>query len=138
MAKKKKIDWDVAESLANIHCTQSEIMYVLGIDHKVTFAKHLLEDQNMSFEEWYAIHSSRGKASLRRKMYNVAAEDGNVPMLIWLSKQYLNMKEPAVELAKRKIEREEVEKLTDQQLEALARKIMDDEKQNLGGLKIVK
>ena len=46
----------------------------------------------MSFAEYFAIKRGRGKIGLRRKQYEVAMA-GNVPMLIWLGKQYLDQAE---------------------------------------------
>ena len=46
----------------------------------------------MSFSEVYKEKRTRGMASLRRLQFD-AAKGGNVTMLIWLGKQWLNQAE---------------------------------------------
>lgn len=55
----------------------------------------------MTFSQVYKKYSSTGKISLRRMQFR-SAENGSVPMQIWLGKQYLEQKE-----------KQEVEKSTD-------------------------
>ena len=129
-------DWPLVEGLARIHCTRAEIESVLRIG-VVQLDKAIAEKYGLSFQEWIAKFSSDGKISLRRKMFE-QADRGNIVMLIWLSKQHLGMKEPAVELAQRKLEAEDISQLDDRSLEAVARRILqqDYEKQKKGGLKL--
>lgn len=133
--ERKVIDWDIAEGLARIHCTQAEIISVLRVT-QVTLDKHIKKDHHMTYAEWYAKHSAAGKMSIRRKMFDVA-EGGNVQMLIWLSKQHLGFREPAVELASKKIEKEEIAKLDDQSLEAVARRILQEDHKSRKGIQLV-
>ena len=80
-----EIDYDKAEKLAAIMCTQSEIASVLGV------SLALLEHD----PEFIRIHKKgmeQGKASLRRMQYS-AAKDGNITMQIWLGKQYLGQRD---------------------------------------------
>ena len=80
-----EIDYDKAEKLAAIMCTQSEIASVLGVSLSV------LEHD----PEFIRIHKKgmeQGKASLRRMQYS-AAKDGNITMQIWLGKQYLGQRD---------------------------------------------
>jgi hypothetical protein len=82
------IDYEKAEKLAQILCTQSEIAAVLGISLPT------LEHD----PEFLRIHKKgmeTGRASLRRVQYS-AAMKGNATMMIWLGKQYLNQREPTV------------------------------------------
>jgi len=137
MAKKEKkeFDWEMAEALGKIHCTEVEILAVM----KTTKSKLETALKNhgfSSYTEWYAKHSSHGKMSIRRKMFEVA-ENGNVQMLVWLSKQYLGFREPAVELASRKIEKEEIAKLDDNTLEAVARRILQEDHKSKKGIQLV-
>lgn len=53
--------------------------------------------RGQTFADVYKKKSAKGKISLRRKQFQVA-DSGNVPMLIWLGKQYLDQKEPKQEV----------------------------------------
>jgi hypothetical protein len=87
---KTEINYDLVEELAQIQCTLDEISSVMGISRQ-TLTKDEL------FNELYQKGLQDGKKSLRRKMYQVAMS-GNNTMLIWLSKQYLQMREPKQEI----------------------------------------
>ena len=79
------IDYEKAEKLAQILCTQSEIASVLNV------SVALLEHD----PEFLRIHKKgmeTGKASLRRMQY-AAASGGNPTMLIWLGKQHLGQRD---------------------------------------------
>lgn len=85
---KVEIDWDQAEKMANIHCTGEEIASILGIDYD-TLESNIRRRGYSDFSEWYKKHSNFGKRSLRRKQFEQAL-NGNVPLLIWLGKQFLD------------------------------------------------
>ena len=90
---KIEIDWNQIDSLCMFHCTAHEIVDYLALQNKeisydtlnrrakeqfgVTFAAYVDQKQNA----W-------GKVKLRQLQWR-AAEKGNVPMLIWLGKQWL-------------------------------------------------
>jgi hypothetical protein len=83
--KKIEIDYEKAEKLASIMCTQSEIASVLGV------SLALLEHD----PEFLRIHKKgmeHGKASVRRMQFQ-AANGGNATMQIWLGKQYLGQRD---------------------------------------------
>ena len=83
--KKTPIDYEKAEKLAIILCTQSEIAAVLDVPLST------LEHD----PEFLRIHKKgmeTGRASLRRMQYK-GAEAGNATMLIWLGKQHLGQKD---------------------------------------------
>jgi hypothetical protein len=87
---RKELDakqWESVESMCNIHCTGEEIAGVLGVSYD-TLEKRVRETYQQSFTDYYKIHSSGGKRSLRRLQWQ-AAEKGNIGMLIWLGKQWL-------------------------------------------------
>lgn len=87
---RKELDakqWESVESMCNIHCTGEEIAGVLGVSYD-TLEKRVRETYEQSFTDYYKIHSSGGKRSLRRLQWQ-AAEKGNIGMLIWLGKQWL-------------------------------------------------
>lgn len=97
-----KIVWDdkqyaIFEGLCGIQATIEELESVLNIDHKTLdrLCKEHYKDtdgKEMSFSQTYKKYSATGKMSLRRSQFR-AADAGNVPMLIWLGKQYLGQKE---------------------------------------------
>ena len=80
---KKEIDSDVIAKLSQIGCTQEEIGSVVGISARTLqrrYADLVAENKNIS------------KASLRKKLWEKALK-GNDKLLIWLSKQELNMRD---------------------------------------------
>lgn len=95
MAKKgrhyKEINETQFESLCAIQCTESEICDVLGVTDK-TLNAWCKRTYKMNFSEIFRLKRSKGKASLRRLQYK-EAEKGNVTMLIWLGKQWLDQAE---------------------------------------------
>ena len=81
---KYKIDPEMLEKLASIHCTNTEIAAIFGCDSSL-LGKGKYSDIIKKGKE-------KGKMTLRRKMFETAM-GGNVTMQIWLSKQYLGMTE---------------------------------------------
>ncbi len=76
---KLKIDKDLVEKLALIHCTPQEIGYIVGA-HPDTIRKR--------FSAELAKGRAEGKRKLRRKQFEVALQ-GNPTMLVWLGKNLL-------------------------------------------------
>ena len=77
----KEVDEDIIANLSQIGCTQEEIGSIVGISARTLqrrYAELLEENKN------------KGKASLRKKMWEKALK-GNEKLLIWLSKNELNM-----------------------------------------------
>ena len=91
---KKIIDQEQFESLCEIQCTKEEICHVLKCDEK-TLTRWCNDIYGESFSEVFIKESAKGKISLRRSMFKMA--QSNTSMAIWLSKQYLNMREPQQE-----------------------------------------
>ena len=79
----KEIDTEQLNKLAAMQCTLQEIADWFNVD-KSTISRRFATNVTKG--------KSRGKISLRRAMYTKAL-GGNVTMCIWLSKQYLGMKE---------------------------------------------
>ena len=77
----KPIDEKVLANLSQINCTQEEIASILGISART------LQRRSADLIE---VNKNKGKASLRKRMYEKAMK-GNDKLMIWLSKQYLNM-----------------------------------------------
>jgi len=80
---KKELDEDIIARLSQIGCTQEEIGSCVGISARTLqrrYADLVKENKN------------KGKASLRKKMWEKALK-GNDKLLIWLSKNELNMRD---------------------------------------------
>jgi hypothetical protein len=84
---RKVLDYDTLDRLCAIQCTGEEIAAVLDMDYD-TLNKALLREQGIGFSDYFQKKSGPGKASLRRRQFELAA-NGNTTMLVWLGKQYL-------------------------------------------------
>ncbi len=83
----KKVDEKIIANLSQIGCTQEEIGSVVGISARTLqrrFSDLVEENKNI------------GKASLRKRMWQSALK-GNPNMMVWLSKNYLGMKDRTVQ-----------------------------------------
>jgi hypothetical protein len=83
--KKTQIDYEKAEKLASIMCTQSEIAAIMNVS--VGMLEH-----DPEFQRIHKKGMEHGRASLRRMQY-ASANGGNVTAQIWLGKQYLGQKD---------------------------------------------
>lgn len=88
---KIEIDWDEFDKLCNMQCTLVEIAGWFDCSED-TIERRVKEKYEITFAERYKKKSAKGKISLRRKQMEVASS-GNVTMLIWLGKQYLNQRD---------------------------------------------
>ncbi|WPY01511.1 hypothetical protein Trichorick_01424 (plasmid) [Candidatus Trichorickettsia mobilis] len=86
-----EIDFKLVQKLCEIQCTGEEIASVLGVSYD-TLVRRIKEQGYDNFAEYYKKNSQVGKASLRRMQWGSAAK-GNVPMQIWLGKQFLGQKD---------------------------------------------
>ncbi len=86
-----KLDKEQIYELAKIQCTMKEIAAVM---------KCSVDTLERRFAEIIKEAQQAGRSSLRRWMWQAAAK-GNVTMMIWLSKQILDMREPqAIEITR--------------------------------------
>jgi len=92
---KKEIDKREFEKLCSLQCTKEETCSWFDLTDK-TLERWCKEEYKVGFSEVFSIKRGLGKISLRRSQWQVA-EKGNVTMLIWLGKQYLDQKEPRYE-----------------------------------------
>lgn len=85
----KEIDYDLAEELAKIHCTDGEIATLLGMT-----AEGFCRRKKRDVELYQRLKkgNDEGRKSLRRMQYD-KAEKGDTTMLIWLGKQLLGQKD---------------------------------------------
>lgn len=78
------VDIEILKNLASIGCPTYEIASVMGVSARTL--KRNYADIIEQFRE-------KGKASLRKKMWDKAVKKDNTNMQIWLSKNYLGMKD---------------------------------------------
>ena len=90
---KIQVDFDQVDKLCAIHCTGEEIASVMGVDYD-TLSARIKENFGINTSEYIKKKSMAGKASLRRMQFR-SAENGSIPMQIWLGKQYLDQTEQA-------------------------------------------
>jgi len=81
------IDWDMVDKMCAIRCTGEEIASLLDISYD-TLERACQREKGKLFADYTAQKAANGHMSLRRKQYT-SAMDGNVPMLIWLGKNWL-------------------------------------------------
>ena len=77
----KAIDEKILANLSQIGCTQEELGSILGVSARTLQRR---------FAEIIEVNKNKGKASLRKRMYEKAMK-GNDKLLIWLSKNMLGM-----------------------------------------------
>jgi hypothetical protein len=78
------LDIEILKKLASIGCPTYEIASVLGVSARTL---------ERNYAEIIDTYREKGKASLRKKMFDKAIKKDNTHMQIWLSKNYLNMKD---------------------------------------------
>lgn len=83
----KKIDWDVFDKLCALQHTLIELAYYFNCSVD-TIERNVKDAFGVTFAEYFAIKRQKGLMSLRRKQFQLA-EEGSIPMLIWLDKKYL-------------------------------------------------
>lgn len=83
-----EIDWEEFDKLCKIQCTLEEIAGWFNCSED-TIENRVKEMHGITFSEYFKQKRASGKISLRRKQFQTA-QSGNVSMLIWLGKQYLN------------------------------------------------
>lgn len=78
------------KSLCGIFCTKKEVCAIMGIKDHRTLDTRIAENfpDSPTWEEAFQAFSSNGRASLRRRQYELAM-DGDRVMLIFLGKNYL-------------------------------------------------
>jgi hypothetical protein len=86
-----KIDMDKVDALLQRQCDGTEIAALLGI-HYATLSRHIEREYNVNFADYSQQKKASGHALLRSKMFEMALS-GDKTMLIWLSKQYLGMRD---------------------------------------------
>jgi hypothetical protein len=83
---KKEFKPEIVEALAACCCTFDEIAAYIGWDPATVYRR--MQDPKSAFARAYAKGAANGRATLRRKQYELALK-GNATMQIWLGKQQL-------------------------------------------------
>ena len=78
------VDIEILKNLASIGCPDYEIASVLNVSARTL---------NRNYAEIIDQFREKGKASLRKKIWDKAVKKDNTMMQIWLSKNYLGMKD---------------------------------------------
>ena len=84
----KVLDWRLINELCKIQCTMKEIAGAIDCDED-TLDKHSKKTHGVKFSVYREQKAEGGKASLRRKQWKTACDEGSVTMQIWLGKNYL-------------------------------------------------
>ena len=79
---KTEVDVEILKNLASIGCPTYEIASVMNVSARTL---------KRNFAEIIDQYKQKGKASLRKKMYDKAVKKDNTMMQIFLSKNYLGM-----------------------------------------------
>ena len=79
---KTEVDVEILKNLASIGCPTYEIASVMNVSARTL---------KRNFAEIIDQYKERGKASLRKKMFDKAVKKDNTMMQIFLSKNYLGM-----------------------------------------------
>lgn len=88
---KIQFDWNKIKQACFVQCSPQEICHIFECDIG-TIDRACQRVNGIDFTTYHKIHSEGGKSSLRRAMFKKAME-GNTTMMIWLSKNYMGMKE---------------------------------------------
>jgi hypothetical protein len=96
--KPKPIDWNEVRKLGEIHCTVAEVAGFLELSEDALDRRYKIDFPGEgSFGDYLLSFRNKGKTSIRRSQYNLAVNEGNVPMLIHLGKYYLDQRDIPVE-----------------------------------------
>ena len=93
-------DWDEVEKMMIVQNTEEDIAYILGMSAD-TLCNRIKEKYGVTFSELYQQKKRYGKDKIRKLMWN-AAQKGSIPMLIWLSKNWLGMRDNPEEIFEQK------------------------------------
>jgi len=88
---KVRINWRHVDKWLQAQANGTEIANHIGI-HPNTLYRRCEEEHGISFSEYSQQKKSSGKMMLKVMQFE-KAEEGNVPMQIWLGKNYLEQKD---------------------------------------------
>lgn len=97
MAGRPRKTWTDVEveqfaKLCAIFCTKAEVCSILNLDKK-TLDRLIAENfpDTPTWDEAFEYYSGTGRAALRRKMFELAVNEGDKSALIFMAKNYLGM-----------------------------------------------
>ena len=93
-------DWAEVEKMMVVQNTEEDIAYIVGMSVD-TLCNRIKEKYGVTFSELYQQKKRFGKDKIRKAMWNAALK-GSIPMLIWLSKNWLGMKDNPEEIFEQK------------------------------------
>ena len=93
-------DWAEVEKMMVVQNTEEDIAYIVGMSVD-TLCNRIKERYGVTFSELYQQKKRFGKDKIRKAMWNAALK-GSIPMLIWLSKNWLGMKDNPEEIFEQK------------------------------------
>ncbi len=93
-------DWAEVEKMMVVQNTEEDIAYIVGMSVD-TLCTRIKERYGVTFSELYQQKKRFGKDKIRKAMWNAALK-GSIPMLIWLSKNWLGMKDNPEEIFEQK------------------------------------
>ncbi len=96
---RKDVNWDAVEKLCGLQCTETEIAEFLGLSI-ATLYRACKREHKMGFDEYFGQKRGIGKISLRRAQWQLATQNKNPTMLIWLGKQHLAQADKAETVTK--------------------------------------
>ncbi len=104
----KDFNWDEVGKLAQFQCTQEEVawFYEVSVD---TLERACKRQKGLKLAEFLTQNRMKGRSKLRVKQMQVALA-GNVPMLIFLGKQYLGQSDKVEQNAKTEFTVNDLEK----------------------------
>lgn len=89
--KPVEINWADFDKLCVMQCTLAEIASWFDCSED-TIERNVKKEKGIKFADYFRQKRGKGKVALRRKQYELAI-GGNVTLLIWLGKQWLDQKE---------------------------------------------
>ena len=93
-------DWEEVEKMMVVQNTEEDIAYIVGMSVD-TLCNRIKERYGVTFSELYQQKKRFGKDKIRKAMWNAALK-GSIPMLIWLSKNWLGMRDNPEEIFEQK------------------------------------
>jgi len=100
-APKAVINWREVDALLEAGCSGAEVASSIGLN-KATIYDRCMKDNGIQFSKYSQQKREKGNSILRAKQYQVAIEDGDKTMLVWLGKNRLDQsdkKETKVDLS---------------------------------------
>jgi hypothetical protein len=93
-------DWKELERMLQVHNNGEDCAYMLQMSY-ASLSRKVQEHYGITFDELIKRNQQVGKTTLRKAMMNAVIK-GNVSMMIWLSKNWLGMRDNPEEIFEQK------------------------------------